>query len=262
MNIAHFAKSKENGEKISFLTCYDYWTAQILNSSQVDGILVGDSLAMVMHGADSTVEATMEQMVLHTQAVKKGAPDKFIVGDLPFLSHRGSLDHGLENVRRLMAAGAHAVKLEGIDGNEQFIAHVIESGVPVMAHLGLRPQSVNTLGGYKVQGKLDSEAQKIIKDSERAEALGCFSLILECIPQNIGTLISQKLKIPAIGIGAGAGTDGQILVMQDMLGAFEKNAKFVRRYRSLNNELREAFNEFDQDVKSSQYPNKEEIYDL
>ena len=125
-----------------------------------------------------------------------------------------------------------------------------------------RPQSVNTLGSYKVQGKLDSEAQKIIKDSERAEALGCFSLILECIPQNIGTLISQKLKIPAIGIGAGAGTDGQILVMQDMLGAFEKNAKFVRRYRSLNKELREAFDEFDQDVKSSQYPNKEEIYDL
>lgn len=262
MNISHFAKRKADGEKISFLTCYDTWTASILNTSQVDGILVGDSLAMVMHGAASTVEATMEQMVLHTRAVKRGAPDKFIVGDLPFLSHRGSLDRGLENVRRLMAAGAHAVKLEGIDGNEQFITHVIESGVPVMAHLGLTPQSVNALGGYKIQGKVAEEAKKILEDSKKAQNLGCFALVLECIPQSIGTEISEKLSIPTIGIGAGAGTDGQILVMQDMLGAYEKNPKFVRQYCNLKNDLRNAFDAFDQDVKNQQYPNKDELYDL
>ena len=262
MNISHFLSRKQKGEKFSFLTCYDYWTAQILNTSNVDGILVGDSLAMVVHGASSTVEATMDQMVAHTQAVRRGAPDKFIVGDLPFLSYRGSIDSGLENVRRLMAAGAQAIKLEGIRGNEKFITHLIESGVPVMAHLGLTPQSVNTMGGYRVQGKDKEGAEAIYEDSITAEKLGCFSLVLECVPQSLGTRISQKLKIPTVGIGAGAGTDGQILVMQDMLGAFDKNAKFVRKYRNLFEDLRKAFNEFDQDVKAVQYPGKEELYDL
>ena len=262
MNISHFAQRKHSGEKIAFLTCYDYWTAQLLNDSQMDGILVGDSLAMVMHGAASTVEATMDLMVVHTRAVSLGAPNKFIVGDLPFLSYRGSLDHSLENVRRLMAAGAQAIKLEGIAGNEKLVTHLVESGVPVMAHLGLTPQSVNTIGGYKIQGKSEKDAQQIFNDSQVAEELGCFALVLECIPQSLGTQISQKLTIPTIGIGAGAGTDGQILVMQDMLGAFDKNAKFVRRYRNLSKDLRSAFDEFANDVKNVQYPNKEELYDL
>ncbi len=242
------------------LTCYDYWTASIVAESSVDCLLVGDSLGMVMHGHDSTVTVTMEMMELHTQAVARGAPAKFIVGDMPFLSNRGSLDRSLENVHRLMRAGAHAVKIEGVRGNESLISHLVDSGVPVMGHLGLMPQSVNTLGGYKVQGKSQEQADLITAQALQAQSSGCFALVLECVPTSLGQSLSEALDIPVIGIGAGVHTDGQVLVMQDMLGAFSRNANFVRTYATLNETLQQAFDSFDQDVKSEHYPNADESY--
>ena len=242
------------------LTCYDFWTAKIVETSSVDCLLVGDSLSMVMHGHDSTVTATMDMMELHTQAVARGAPNKFVVGDMPFLSNRGSLDKSLDNVLRLMRAGAQAVKIEGVKGNEALISHLVESGVPVMGHLGLMPQSVNTLGGYKVQGKNQQQVDQITEQALLAQELGCFSMVLECVPQTLGKAISQTLAIPVIGIGAGVDTDGQVLVMQDMLGASEHRAKFVRTYCNLQETLKQSFDEFDEDVKAQQYPNADESY--
>ncbi len=260
MKITDFGKYKQDGRKISMLTCYDYWTASIVEESSVDCLLVGDSLGMVMHGQDSTVTVTMDMMELHTQAVVRGAPSKFIVGDMPFLSNRGSLDKSLENVQRLMRAGAQAIKLEGVKGNESLISHLVESGVPVMGHLGLMPQSVNTLGGYKVQGKSQQQADDITAQALQAQASGCFALVLECVPTSLGQSLSQALNIPVIGIGAGVHTDGQVLVMQDMLGAFSHNANFVRTYCNLKETLQQAFDGFDEDVKSEQYPNADESY--
>lgn len=242
------------------LTCYDFWTASIIEKSSIDCLLVGDSLSMVMHGQQSTVTATMDMMELHTQSVSRGAPSKFIVGDMPFLSNRGSLDRSLGNVLRLMRAGAHAVKIEGVKGNESLIQHLVESGVPVMGHLGLMPQSVNSLGGYKVQGKDQQQADEITAQALRAQELGCFSMVLECVPESLGRSLSQALEIPVIGIGAGADTDGQVLVMQDMLGAFDHKAKFVRTYCNLQEILKSSFDSFDADVKSQQYPNADESY--
>ena len=242
------------------LTCYDFWTANIVENSSVDCLLVGDSLSMVMHGHDSTVTATMDMMELHTQAVARGAPSKFIVGDMPFLSYRGSLDKSLENVLRLMRVGAQAIKIEGVKGNEALISHLVESGVPVMGHLGLMPQSVNTLGGYKVQGKGQQQVDEITEQALLAQESGCFSMVLECVPDTLGKALSQALKIPVIGIGAGVDTDGQVLVMQDMLGASDHKAKFVRSYCNLQETLKQSFDEFDEDVKAQQYPNADESY--
>lgn len=242
------------------LTCYDFWTAQIVDKSSVDCLLIGDSLSMVMHGHDSTVSATMDMMELHIQAVVRGAPSKFIVGDMPFLSNRGSLDRSLENVLRLMKAGAQAVKIEGVKGNESLISHLVESGVPVMGHLGLMPQSVNTLGGYKVQGKNQEQVDDITQQALAAQELGCFSMVLECVPEDLGQSLSKALEIPVIGIGAGVHTDGQVLVMQDMLGTSDHKARFVRTYCNLQETLRQAFDSFDADVKAEHYPNADESY--
>lgn len=260
MKITDFIEYKQAGRKISMLTCYDFWTATIVDNSSVDCLLVGDSLSMVMHGHDSTVTATLEMMELHTRAVARGAPSKFIVGDMPFLSNRGSLDKSLDGVLRLMQAGAHAIKLEGVNGNETLIQHLVESGVPVMGHLGLMPQSVNTLGGYKVQGKDQQQVDEITRQALRAQELGCFSIVLECVPESLGKSLSQALQIPVIGIGAGVDTDGQVLVMQDMLGASEHKARFVRTYCNLQETLKQAFDHFDDDVKAQQYPNADESY--
>lgn len=260
MKITDFGQFKAEGRKISMLTCYDFWTANIIEQSSIDCLLVGDSLNMVMHGQDSTVTASMEMMELHVRAVSRGAPSKFIVGDMPFLSNRGSLDRSVDNVLALMQAGAHAVKIEGVKGNESLIRHLVDSGVPVMGHLGLMPQSVNTLGGYKVQGKDQQQAADITEQALQAQQLGCFSMVLECVPESLGKSLSQSLDIPVIGIGAGVDTDGQVLVMQDMLGAFDRKAKFVRTYCNLQQILKTSFDSFDQDVKSQQYPNADESY--
>jgi len=260
MSVLNFLKWKQDQRKISMLTCYDYWTAQLVNASSVDALLVGDSAAMVMHGETSTLPATTEMIASHVRAVAKGAPSKFIVADMPFLSYRGDLNQTVSSVDQLMKAGAHAVKLEGIAGNQELILHLVQSGVPVMGHLGLTPQSVHTLGGYQVQGRDNTQQEEIYKKAQQVQDAGCFSLVLECVPTELGTRITKDLNIPTIGIGAGPNTDGQILVMQDMLGAFAKNAKFVRKYGNIAETLKHAFDSFDQDVKKQTYPSADESY--
>lgn len=261
MKKTEFEKMKKENQRILFLTSYDYWTAQILNESPIHGILVGDSVSMVMHGENSTVSATVDQMVLHTMAVAKGAPEKFVVADLPFLSYSGSIDRTLKNVDRLMKAGAQGVKLEGCQGHEKTIETLVRSGVPVMGHLGLTPQSVHQLGGYKVQGREEDGARQLLKDAQTLEALGCFAVVLECVPSSLGSEISKSLEIPTIGIGAGPFTDGQILVLQDFMGAFTKNAKFVRPYMNLREDMKQALLEFSKDVTQGNFPSMEESYE-
>jgi len=261
MNINQLIQCKVDGIKISMLTCYDYTSAQIINKSSVDMILVGDSAAMVMHGHHSTLPIDVEIMVLHVAAVVKGAPDKFIVADMPFMSYRKSLTENMHAVEQLMKAGAHAIKLEGCNGNEELIRHIVDSGVPVIGHLGLTPQSVNTLGGYKVQGKKDAAKAKIKADSLALQQAGCFSLVLECVPSSLAQDITQSLDILTIGIGAGNDTDGQVLVMQDMLGmSSDFKPKFVRRYLNAEQLFLQAFNAYDADVKSQEFPTVTESY--
>ncbi len=262
MNILEFQAMKKKNKKISMITCYDYGFAQILNDCDIDAILVGDSVAMVMHGLPNTLGATMEMMTMHTAAVVRGAPKKLVVADLPFMSYRKSLDVNMSNVEMLMKAGAQAVKLEGADGNLELIRHTVDSGVPVMGHLGLTPQSVHQLGGFRVQGREKKAQEKIIQQAKALQEAGCFSLVLECVPSGLAQEITQALEIPTIGIGAGAQVDGQILVMHDLLG-FQKEfrPKFVRRYVEASVALQEIFNKYDRDVKEGQFPKPEETYD-
>lgn len=261
MNILDFKTRKSSGEKISMVTCYDFWSAQILNKTPVDTLLVGDSLAMVMHGLPNTLGATMEMMEAHVTAVCRGARDKFVVGDMPFLSFRKSRGETIENAGRLMRAGAQAVKIEGVDGHEEFILEVIRSGIPVMGHLGLTPQSLFALGGMKVQGRDEAHQDLLLKQAKRLEELGCFSVVLECVPAKLATQITRSLSIPTIGIGAGADCDGQVLVLQDLLGANPNfKPKFLRTYASLSGIIGEAVSGFDSDVKSKKFPNESESY--
>lgn len=261
MNINQLISYKAEKKKVSMLTCYDYTSAKIINQSNVEMILVGDSAAMVMHGHSSTLPIEIDTMALHVAAVVKGAPDKFIVGDLPFMSYRKSLSDNMQAVELLMKSGAHAVKLEGCHGNKKLIRHIVDSGVPVMGHLGLTPQSVNTLGGYKVQGKTDEAQVELMKQAKQLQKAGCFALVLECVPTKIAQQITDELDILTIGIGAGKYVDGQVLVLQDMLGmANDFTPKFLRRYLNAEELFLKAFNEYDKDVKSSEFPNEEESY--
>jgi 3-methyl-2-oxobutanoate hydroxymethyltransferase len=261
MNVLDFQTYKARGEKIVMLTCYDYTSARIVQESDVDVILVGDSAAMVMHGYGTTIPADIEMMCRHIESVARGTKDKFIVGDMPFLSFRQSLSDNMRAVASVMKAGAQAVKLEGIEGNAETIAHIVSSGVPVMGHLGLTPQSVNQLGGFRVQGRGDGAAEKLKQEALACEQAGCFALVLECVPDDLATEISTSLNIPTIGIGAGAGTDGQVLVMQDLLGlSTDFKPKFVRNYIDGHSVLLEAFNAYANDVKNGNFPAPDESY--
>jgi len=261
MNIKDFDKYKKTEKSISVVTCYDYWTATIIEQSDIDAILVGDSLAMVVHGFSSTLPADIELMALHTAAVRKGAPTKFIIADMPFLSHRKSINSVLESAGRLMKAGANAIKIEGVTGHEMTIKYLVESGIPVMGHIGLTPQSFNSFGGFKLQSKTEEAVLKLIEDGKMLEELGCFSIVLECIPDSAGRRVSQALNIPTIGIGAGGNTDGQVLVLQDMLG-FNTGytPKFVRKFIDGANLVKSALNEYDSCVKSGEFPGEGESY--
>jgi 3-methyl-2-oxobutanoate hydroxymethyltransferase len=261
MNINQIIKLKTDKKKISMLTCYDYSSAKIINQSNVDMILVGDSAAMVVHGHNSTLPIDIDTMAIHVAAVVRGAPNKFIVGDMPFMSYRKSLNENMSAVEKLMKAGAHAVKLEGLQGNEKLIEHIVASGVPVMGHLGLTPQSVNSLGGYRVQGKKADDKQRIIDEALALQEAGCFSLVLECVPHQLAKDITQALDIITIGIGAGNQVDGQVLVINDMLGmSNDFNVKFVRQYLNAEELFLQAFNQYDADVKSTDFPNLKESY--
>lgn len=261
MNIHDFPARKKSGEKISVITCYDFPFAKIIDQTSLDVVLVGDTLAMVVHGHETTLTATLDMMVLHTKAVAKGTK-KFLVTDLPFLSYRKGLVKAMDAVEKIMQAGAHAIKLEGCLGNEKLIRHIVDSGVPVMGHLGLTPQSFYQLGGYQVQGK-EKTAAKILR--EHAEILanaGCFALVLECIPSEIAKEITQKIAIPTIGIGAGALVDGQVLVLHDLLGFnTEFKPKFLKHYFSGFAAIKNALDLYDHEVKKSIYPSKEFSYD-
>jgi 3-methyl-2-oxobutanoate hydroxymethyltransferase len=261
MNILKLPERKRRQDKIVMVTCYDYTSARIIQQSDVDMILVGDSAAMVMHGHSNTLPIDIDQMAWHVAAVRRGAPNTFIVGDLPFLSYRKSLAMTMEAVGKLMQAGAEAVKLEGINGNEKAIRHIVESGVPVMGHIGLTPQSVNQLGGFHVQGKGESDRARLKAEALACQQAGCFALVLECVPETLAAEITASLTISTIGIGAGAHTDGQVLVMQDLLGLNQDfRPKFVRRYLDGNRQWLDAFNRYARDVRDGTFPASEERF--
>ncbi len=263
MNINDFKIMKQMNKKISMVTCYDYWSAKIMAhpDTQIDCLLVGDSLAMVMHGHATTIPATMDLMSLHIRAVVHGAPNKFIIGDMPFLAARKSQKNTMENVQKLMMAGANAIKLEAVTGEEKLIEYIVRSGVPVIAHLGLTPQSVNQLGGFCVQGKTEKSAEQIIQHAKKLEDAGCFAIVLECIPAQLAKKITEQLSIPTIGIGAGSYVDGQVLILQDLLGLNpEFKPKFLKHFCDGFQIVQSALNQFNEQVKQVQYPAVEHCY--
>jgi len=259
--VHEFARFKAEHRKISIVTAYDAWSARLVAGSHVDAILVGDSAAMVMHGHPTTLPATVELMAAHTRAVASAAAGRFIISDLPFLSYRQGIPTAIAAMGALITSGAQAVKLEGVDGHEDVIRQIVGSGVPVMGHLGLTPQSVNQLGGFRVQGKSDRAAADLIRQALLLQDLGCFSLVLECVPAALAARITMQLGIPTIGIGAGAATDGQVLVLHDLWGVGGNHApRFVRRYVDGEQILRHALDQYDADVKAANFPAPEESY--
>jgi 3-methyl-2-oxobutanoate hydroxymethyltransferase len=256
-----FLRAKNEGHKLSMITCYDYAFARLLSKTALDGILVGDSAGMVMHGHSSTLSMTVDLMRLHCEAVVRGAPGKFVVVDMPFLSFRKGLSAALDSAQILMSAGAHAVKLEGVDGHEDVIKRLTQSGIPVMGHLGLQPQSVRAYGGFKVQGRNGDAAQAIARQASVLEELGVFAVVLECIPAVVARDITQALRIPTIGIGAGAACDGQILVLQDLLGMnMDFRPKFARAFSDGAASVLDAVAHFDEAVKAGTFPTTDESY--
>ena len=260
-SVRDFARFKAEGCRISMVTAYDAWSARLIARSHVDAVLVGDSAAMVMHGHPTTLPATVRLMALHTRAVARSIGGKFLIADLPFLSCRKGIPAATKAVGALMTSGAHAVKLEGVDGHEEIIRHIVGSGVPVMGHIGLTPQSVNQLGRFRVQGRNDADAVNLIRQAHALEELGCFSIVLECVPAELAAGITSELQLPTIGIGAGAGTDGQVLVLQDLWGVDPRQSpRFVRRYIDGERVLTNALNRYDADVKEARFPGPEESY--
>lgn len=262
MKATDFTRKKKRGEKIVLLTCYDFPSAEIVADSHVDAVLVGDSVAMAVHGHPSTVMATLPMMVLHTEAVARGIGPQLLIADLPFLCHRLSRADTVNNVRQLMQAGAHAIKIEGADNETcETIAALVTAGIPVLGHLGLTPQSVHQLGGYKIQGKQENEATALLEQAHRLQAAGAVAVVLECIPESLARSISQQLDIPTIGIGAGAGTDGQVLVWHDMLGIQDNfHPKFLKHYAHLKPAVLQAINHYAAEVQIGSFPSVEYSY--
>lgn len=259
-----FLKMKREKEKIVMLTAYDYPSAKLAEQSGVDILLVGDSLGMVVLGFESTVQVTMDDMVHHTKAVKRGAKNTFIVSDMPFCSYHASKEETIKNAARLIQeGGAHAVKLEGADEVLSSIRLLTRAGIPVVAHLGLTPQSVGVLGGYKVQGKNLEEAKKLIEDAKKCEEMGAFMLVLECVPASLSTLIAEELTIPVIGIGAGKDVDGQVLVYHDLIGyGVDRVAKFVKQYTKVDNDIQQSITQYLKDVKEGAFPEVKHTYSM
>jgi 3-methyl-2-oxobutanoate hydroxymethyltransferase len=253
---------KEQGERISMLTAYDYSMARILDAAGVDILLVGDSASNVMAGHETTLPITLEQMIYHAQSVIRAVERAFVVVDLPFGSYQGNSTKALNSAIAIMKeSGAHAVKLEGGSEIEESVRRILSAGVPVMGHLGLTPQSIYKFGTYSVRAKEEAEAQKLISDAKLLQEAGCFALVLEKIPATLGKLVSESLHIPVIGIGAGNGTDGQVLVVHDVLGLTKDfNPRFLRRYLNLYDTIKDAVEQYIDDVKSGDFPNSEEQY--
>lgn len=258
---ATFLEKKKKGEKITILTAYDYLTAKIVDSAGVDAILVGDSLGMVVLGYPSTIPVTMEEMIHHTKAVVRGRKNAMVIFDMPFLSYQAGIRDAILNAgRALKETGCDAVKIEGGVEQKETIRALVDAGIPVMGHIGLQPQSVKTLGGYKLRGK-GEEREKLIEDAKAVEEAGAFAVVLEKIPSDLAKEISELLSIPTIGIGAGKYCDGQVLVFHDMVGLFEEfKPKFVKRYAELGKLAREAVKQYIEEVKSEKFPDEEHSY--
>jgi 3-methyl-2-oxobutanoate hydroxymethyltransferase len=254
--------SPENFKKIVCLTAYDYPTARLLDEAGVDVILVGDSLAMVVLGHDSTLPVTIDEMLHHTRAVRRGTKHALVVADMPFGSYHADTAESLRNaVRFVKEAGAEAVKVEGGERRLELIARLTEAEIPVMGHVGLTPQSVNALGGYRVQGKTVDSAEQLLRDARSVEAAGAFAVVLEAVPRELATQITRELRIPTIGIGAGPDCDGQILVVHDLLGlTFEQTPKFARKYANVGEIISNAVREYAADVRTGNFPSDNESY--
>ncbi len=264
LTIKDVIKKKENGEKITMLTAYDYYSAKLIDEAGIDMILVGDSLGMVIQGRENTLAVTVEEMIYHTKMVKRGASHSLIVTDLPFMSYQTGVEEALKNAGRILKkSGAGAVKLEGGQRVIPQVKALVEAGIPVMGHLGLTPQSVNQFGGFKVQGREKEKALELLKNAEALEEAGVFSIVLETVPKELARLVTESLKVPIIGIGAGPYCDGQVLVFHDLLG-FDSSFKprFVRQYVNLNEVINKVVQDYIADVKNNKFPSEGESFKM
>lgn len=262
MTVPRIMRMKKQGEKIAMLTAYDALMAGIIDGSGIDIILVGDSAGMVMGGKENTLAVTLDEMIFYTKSVRHGVEKALLVADMPFLSYQVSPEQAIRNAGRfLQEAGAEAVKIEGGTAMAPTIRRLVEVGIPVMAHIGLVPQSMHQLGGFKIQGREEARAAELLQDARDVSEAGAFSLVLEKIPAELAAKISDGIPIPTIGIGAGAGCDGQVLVTHDMLGIFRKfRPKFVRRYAELGDAMEEACKQYINDIKTNRFPSADESY--
>lgn len=262
--VVTFAKAKEDGTKISMLTAYDYSTAKLIDAAGINAILVGDSLGNVMLGYEDTISVTMEDMIHHTKAVSRGAANALVIADMPFMSYQTSVYDAIVNAGRLMKEGrANAVKLEGGKEVSPQIKAIVDAGIPVCAHIGLTPQSINAFGGNRVQGKTEAAARKLLEDALSIQEAGAFAVVIEAVPEKLAALITSKLQIPTIGIGAGNRCDGQVLVYQDMLGMFSDfTPKFIKKYANIGEIMTAAFKQYDQEVKNMSFPSEEHTYKI
>lgn len=263
-NVTTFQRLKDSGEKIAMLTAYDYSTAKVLEEADVDGILVGDSLAMVALGYENTYNITIDEMLIFVKAVSRGAKNSFIVGDMPFMSYNLSVEQGLENASKMIKAGANAVKLEGCNEHIlNLVKRCVETGIPVLGHLGFTPQLMNTIGGHKIQGKTAGNIEKILECAKKLEEAGAFAVVLELMPAESARYITDNLKIPTIGIGAGVGCDGQIVVTDDITGKFTNfTPKFVKKFVNIHDVLLEGVKKYSEEVKSGGFPSDNESFEL
>lgn len=262
--VASFLKAKKDGKKISMLTAYDYPMAKLLDKSGIDCLLVGDSLGMVVLGYETTLQVTVDDMIHHCKAVARGTRSALVTVDMPFLSYHISVEESIRNAGRLIQeGGASAVKLEGGVNVIDKIKAIVNAQIPVMGHLGLTPQSINMLGGYKVQGTNLLQAQKLVEEAELLQQAGVFAIVLECVPEKLAKLISDKLEIPTIGIGAGKYCDGQVLVTQDMLGIYSDiKPKFVKQYANLGDIISKASIQYILEVQQQQFPSVEHVFTI
>lgn len=262
ITITDLQNKKHDGRKITMLTAYDYPTAKLIDEAGLDVILVGDSLGMVVLGYDSTVPVTMDEMIHHAKAARRGVKYAFLIGDMPFMSYQVSKEYAILNAARFMKeALCDAVKLEGGDEVLDVTKAIIDAGIPVLGHLGLTPQTVSKLGGYKIQGKDAPAAKKILDQALKLEDAGCFAIVLECVPDKVAEHITEKLKIPTISCGAGPGCDGQVLVTNDMIGLFDRFVpKFVKQYIKLSSLMSEAFKKYKAEVESGKFPGPEHTF--
>lgn len=260
--VVTFKQAKEKGEKLTMLTAYDYSTAKLIDEAGINAILVGDSLGMVVLGYEDTLSVTMEDMIHHSAAVSRGIKDTLLITDMPFMSYQTSVYDAVINAGRLMKEGrAGAVKLEGGAEFAEHISAIVKASIPVMGHIGLTPQSVNAFGGFKVQGKTNEAAQKLIDDAKALEKAGVFAIVVECVPAELGKAITEAVNVPVIGIGAGKYCDGQVLVYQDMLAMYDKmKPKFVKAYANIGEQMIEAFKAYDSEVKSGAFPTDEHSF--